>query len=166
MTLTSPSLIPIWTNNLTNQMCRVLRYICPALFVLFCMAGPTLASGPLQFEHTPNASEKLALEEYFKSASPPARDYDIAVSDLNEDGMKELILRANCNPEKSCLFIVLAYKDNVLIELAKIQAYTLTLGSAYSVGVRNIIAYNRPDNDYRPSLYVWEPGARRYMMKE
>jgi hypothetical protein len=132
----------------------------------FFIYSSALAMEPIAFNVTPGPINKIQLENYFKALTPPKTAYDLAEIDLNEDGLHEFIARTSCKDDKTCDYHVLAQNNDHIIELGLIPARNIALGSAYSGGVRNIIAYKSGDNDFTSTLYVWEPGARRYMIKE
>jgi hypothetical protein len=124
------------------------------------------ATEPLHFNDRPGPTSTVFLERFFQSLNPPLAVPALAAADLNEDGLNEFIAQTACQTNQGCVYLVLAESDGTLIQLGQIPARSLALGSAYSAGVRNIIAYKSGNNDFTPTLYVWEPASRQYMIKE
>lgn len=91
-----------------------------------------------------------------------------ATVDLNGDGISELIIKTPVCGEnqKICLYKIMAENDHGLTELGSIRAAGLAADDARTGNVRNIIAYDNPDDDYHHSVYSWEAAASRYMMKK
>lgn len=138
------------------------------LILLLCagLSHRADADDAISFNNAINARENILIRSYFGGLSEKKASPDIASIDLNEDGVPEFIARTGCAPDAGCVFDILAQTDEKVIALGEIKARSLALGSAYSAGVRNIIAYNKLENDYGRALYIWDPGARRYKIKE
>ncbi len=131
------------------------------VFIAFLAALPALASNPINFNGTLNDREKLLVDGYIKQVLTPDQ---IARVDLNEDGLSEYIIRTGC--ANLCTFKVLAESSDKIVDLGDIKARSLELGNSYSASVRNIIAFQTDGNDYERTVYVWEPKAARYMIKQ
>jgi hypothetical protein len=142
--------------------CKILRLLLCAFALAPVFAGPALATGAFEWDTPLSGPQKLLLEAYFKQ---PASAFSIAPADLNEDGIPEFVVRSGCEASL-CTYKILAEQNSTLIELGNLQAFNIQSGNASSNGVRNILAYKNADNDFRPALYVWEPQAARYIMKE
>ena len=124
-------------------------------------ANSAHAAENIRFDARVDGAEKLRLDSFFKQSSDT---FGIARVDLNEDGSFEYIVRTGCDGE--CTYAVLAEADGSIIELASIKARTVQLSGAYTDSVRNIIAFQTPGNDYKQTVYVWEPDSARYMIKQ
>lgn len=90
---------------------------------------------------------------------------DIATIDLNEDGLNEFITKPK-GCDGLCDFKILADVDGTLLSLGTLAAHNLLLGNAYSHGVRDLLVFNDPANDYNYTVYVWESEHSQYMMRE
>lgn len=123
----------------------------------------------IDFSTAPSPHNRLLIDNYYKTSketAPP--DLAVGLVDLNEDGIYELILRSNCAtpaPGK-CFYRIMAERRDSLIELGEFEAFDVKLGNAYADGVRNIIAYRDETNDFNRAVYIWEPGAARYMIEK
>ncbi|MEZ5919446.1 MAG: hypothetical protein R3D66_05965 [Alphaproteobacteria bacterium] len=95
------------------------------------------------------------------------QDITIAPIDLNEDGLDEFIVKPKMCA-KECDFTVMAENGNngQLIALGTLKGRELLPGNAYSHGVRHLLLFDDPNNDYSYSVYVWAAERSRYMMKE
>ena len=129
-------------------------------------ASSAPAMEPLRFDAKPGPTSKVLLDRHFQSLEPAQTTPPLAAIDLNEDGLDEFIAQTACKADGICQYLVLAESRSAIVQLGLIAARTLALGSAYSGGVRNIIAYKAGDNDFTPTLYIWEPASRQYMIKE
>jgi hypothetical protein len=136
------------------------------LLVFFFLSDMIAAhAAEIRFDGHTNQREKALIEAYtFARFQLPAEQLAIARPDLNEDGLNEYIIRTGCS--NLCTFVVLAERDNEIIELGEIQARTVALGNDYSGSVRNIIALQDNINDYKRTVYSWEPGTSQYMIKD
>jgi hypothetical protein len=141
----------------------------PYAFIFFLtvlvLATSAFASGVLSFNGPMNERERRLMDAYAADIlKTPLSNLSIARADLNEDGLNEFLVRANC--AGLCTYKILAESDDKIVELGNIEAKEIRMGNAYFSGVRNIIAYKNTLNDYDRTVYVWEPQASRYMIKE
>lgn len=97
-----------------------------------------------------------------------ARPFSLALTDLNGDGMDEFILKNDgCGvPPALCTFRILAESTDSFVELGRIRARNVALADGSVAGVRTIMAFASPINDYDYELYVWEPTRSRYILSE
>ena len=134
-------------------------------FILVSLTGTT-AHGleKIIYNQSISKSSSLLIYRFLDTED----NLDIARVDLNEDGLNEFIVRdAACgNTGDFCDFDVLAEDKGKIISLGHIRARTLVLGNQYSAGVRHILAYQNPVNDYSYAVYVWEPERSRYILLE
>lgn len=137
-------------------------------FLLCFAAGiviPAHAAEHIYFENSKTSTANFKINTYLeKTRKVSPRDMLTARIDLNEDGISEYIIKpANCvNAGMNCTHDILAENEDGIVRLGTIKARNLVLGSTYSHGIRDIKAYNNPDNDFDHQLYVWEPARARY----
>lgn len=117
------------------------------------------------------ALETLRFQEInsprLKSLFQGIKDVTVAPIDLNEDGLDEFITKpATCG--KLCDFTVLAENRNngQLVALGTLKGREILPGNGYSHGVRHLLAFDDPNNDYSYSVYIWAAERSRYMIKE
>jgi hypothetical protein len=130
-------------------------------FMTLATAPSATAAENIRFDAKPSDIEKLRLTAYLKQ---PTEQLQLAQVDLNEDGLPEYIVRTGC--EDFCHFLVLAKKNDMVLEIGNIYARALELGASYSGSVRNIIAFQTPGNDYKQTVYSWEPASAQYMINK
>ena len=94
-------------------------------------------------------------------------DYIIAETELNGDYLPEYILKEkNCDSaDYSCRFLVIGQNKNKLTVLTQIQASNLVIPNAKNYGVRDILAFQNPENDYDYKRYIWSPELSHYTVK-
>lgn len=91
--------------------------------------------------------------------------YEIALYDLNGDGIEEQITRSCL--ENSCIYTILAETNSAdFITLGKIQARLIAVSNDVQNGVRNIRAYKDEMNDYNYTLYLWDAENSRYIKQQ
>lgn len=87
--------------------------------------------------------------------------YEIAPADLNDDGLYEYVLKPkHCG--QSCSFNIVAEARKEIVPLADIQGVNIVLGNETSHGVRNILVFESPTNDFDYTLYTWHPMSSSY----
>ncbi|MCB1652202.1 MAG: hypothetical protein KDI46_09125 [Alphaproteobacteria bacterium] len=94
-------------------------------------------------------------------------ELEIAYIDLNEDGIDEMMLKEkSCTGQKICTISILARAPGKLHSLGKIEGKNVAIAQSYNHGIRDLMVYDDPDNDYKYDLYVWNPQETRYKLKE
>lgn len=143
------------------------------LSMLLCgmmAASPPAQSSELLRFAEPEAAFKAVL---FLSGDRHGVSKDshlFAKIDLNADGAPEYIAK-----EKSCAgfcdYKVLAQQGRggqggaaTIVMLGEFHAKDILIGNGYTHGIRNLLVFNNPQNDFRPDLYIWNPGASRYTL--
>lgn len=111
-------------------------------------------------------SSRLLLEEWLEQEKETELSlYEVAVADLNRDGIGEYVLKPRKCYGKGgfCTFIVLAEGQKGALVLGKISAKKLALGDSYHTGVQDILAFRSNNNDYEYDIFVWDPLASEYV---
>jgi hypothetical protein len=142
---------------------RYFTYLLLFIGISGLFAPSANAAQSLSFGAKISDASRLALDGYLRaSLGQSPETLEIAPIDLNNDGLSEFILREkNCS---TCRFLVLAETDGVIVPLGEAQGHTLKIDDAAKAGVRSLLVYTNSANDYEYAVYVWEPGARRYIM--
>lgn len=124
---------------------------------------PANAAQTLSFGAKISDTSRVVLDGYIRASLGQAPEtLEIAPADLNNDGLSEFILRdKNCS---TCRFLVLAETNGAIVPLGEAQGHTLEIDNAATAGVRSLLVYTNGANDYEYAVYVWEPGASRYIM--
>jgi len=148
-----------------KQKIRLLFVIVISVLV-FLSDGPAQAKEALVFNN--NALLKittLALSQYL---SDDLSHYEIAKADLNGDGADEYIAKTiPCQPDKQfCAYHILGLAGDQIFDLGALEAKYLMVSDESHYGVRDILAYQNPYNDYDPTIYRWAPAQSRYILSE
>lgn len=126
-----------------------------------CAMGATMlhAAEILLFnENIPQSS--LRKIQQFHSDS---EHIDIAKIDLNGDGLHEFITRESaCIRNQKCQFYILAENEAGITPLGSFTGYRLLPGNEFRNGVRNLVVYNNPLNDFDYTLYTWHAESSSY----
>ncbi len=132
-------------------------YLLTALLVLNAPAAYALE--PVNFDAQLGLTDSLHLETYLKT-------YEAAPADLNGDGLKEFILKnKDCKAQTLCEYKVLAYSHSETLTLAEFKAQQIALSDHYTSGVRDILVYNNPLNDYAHTIYAWNAANSKFVEK-
>ena len=112
-------------------------------------------------------SLRLQLNAFLKqNFNSDSSDYVMAETDLNGDNLLEHILkRKNCGQYTNiCTHLIIAEKEDELALLSKISAKHLMVGDDESYGIKNLLAFKNPTNDYDFDIYVWSPREKMYIL--
>lgn len=89
----------------------------------------------------------------------------IAAFDLNRDGIDEFILKTEID-DAPALFQVIALKDDTHIKIGEIKAMKIMVSYEDHHGVRSILAFNNPHNDFDYRVYQWHAQDAHYMLEK
>lgn len=129
-------------------------------------AGSAAAAERLDYA-PPGPSATVALHAYLADQGKTLDRYYVAATDLNKDNLNEYILKPKACGAAACDYTVLAaLSGGTLHEIGALRGRSLMLGNAYAHGVRNLMIFTTPGNDYAYTLYKWYPQENRYDKKE
>lgn len=91
----------------------------------------------------------------------------VARGELNADGTPEIFLRFDFSPEfcpLGCtpLVFVFAGNEESLRMIARFPAFQVRMADDVTSGVRDLMVYADPKNDFIWTRYVWTPVSHRY----
>ncbi len=135
---------------------------------LICPITPSYALQPLEYSDDVGATKKLKINTFLKNVYNSSKDaFDIALIDLNSDGVEEYILkRKSCASEKKqCFHMIIAEKDSKLLLLSEISAKNLMIAGTVTNGIKDILAFKKEINDYDFDIYMWSPAQKTYIMR-
>ena len=94
--------------------------------------------------------------------------YDIAHIDLNGDGADEYITKnKDCSSKEGfCSYNIFGLNNSSVYKLGTLEAHTLMISDQRSYGIRQLIAYQNPINDFDYSIYRWDPAQSRFILFE
>ncbi|MCB9982129.1 MAG: hypothetical protein H6861_00425 [Rhodospirillales bacterium] len=134
------------------------------LFVLMLGASAAHAMENLHYNNVLSRSSAEKINAF--TAAHLGKDIsglDIAEADLNGDGLNEFIVRTkDCAQTERCNHIILGETDDTVLDLGKIEALRIMLGNDYEHGVRNLLVFDNPENDFAFTLYRWDDEQSRY----
>ncbi|MEM6780280.1 MAG: hypothetical protein AAF569_00290 [Pseudomonadota bacterium] len=99
------------------------------------------------------------------SVSDNYDDWITSTIDLNNDGLPEKIIksdRQSCNDKNGCQYIVMAQKGRNWIELGDIKAFNILVSDDRTYGIRDLLVYATPNNDFDFERHAWNPRTYRY----
>ncbi len=146
------------------------------LTALLAGGGPRLAAASESLRFGPVAgddSQGLRAVRMLEDAAPEAVALNgalvrVARVELNGDARSELVVRVDfsgpaCTERCRSLFFVFVDRDGLMRLVARLGAFDLRVSDSVNGGVRGLMVYDDPGNDYAWAPYVWEPTARRYV---
>lgn len=124
----------------------------------------------LSFQLPASAQESLRFKAYegfkeqqiTKKFSPDAL---IATIDLNDDFIDEYILEKQTNNPKFKRYTVIALENRKPIKIGEFDAYKLLVDTKKRYGIRNLIIYNNPHNDFHSKTALWDPYTFSYVIQ-
>ena len=122
------------------------------------------ASEPLFYEDI-SLQDIVLIEDVLEAHQ--SSSFKIAHADLNEDGLDEHILsEKNCSLNNHfCEHIILSESQGKAVILGKVKARNIVLDNSFTNGVRDLLVYNNPKNDYDTSRYGWNALQSTYVLE-
>lgn len=142
-------------------MTRLFLAITASLFLINTTAYAMLG---LKFQPAETYKQKQIIEQ----AKQDGFDTELvlAPADLNNDAIDEYIVRPadtkSCPQKPLCPYKIIAFQDRTPIELGTFDAHKIQLSDKKTYGVRSIIVYNQPHNDYAHETAHWNPFSFRF----
>jgi len=140
-----------------------------ALLLLSIMfAFPAKAAEPLYFHKGAKdiRENQIIGELAAQKHILPDLSFEIAPFDLNSDGVVEWVVRQNptpvCAAESDCRFVVAGLRDKKPAVLGMFNAGKVGISSEKQYGVRKLLVYNKKNDDFAYSEYVWDPHKGRF----
>jgi len=103
----------------------------------------------------------LQEQELFSDVEP----IELAKIDLNADALAEYIARPSrpaCRKMVFCPYAIVAFKNKSPILLNRIEAKNLMISAKKTYGIRDLIVYTDPRNDFRAQTFSWNPFSFRF----
>lgn len=130
--------------------------------LVFTNTSVATAAESLRYDAPISRSSLERLKQFTSAAMESTLDaYDVAGTDLNDDGLDEFILKSKTCDQK-CRFAVVAENNRKIIPLVSIEAANVVLGNEFEHGVRNLLVFENPNNDFDYVLYTWHPLSSTY----
>lgn len=120
------------------------------------------AAENLRYDHPIPRSSFERIKAFTHSDLGTSIDsYEIARADLNDDGLYEFVLKPK-ECQTTCRYNIVAESSKKIVMLADIRGSNIVLGNEFSHGVRNILVFESPTNDFDYTLYTWHPMSSSY----
>jgi len=145
-------------------------------FFLICFFGYMILGGnaqafsdaPLLFRDSPNGPrERAVIAALSKSGNlQPGIGFKIAATDLNGDGVSEWIVSSGqqgCERRAACRIHVMGLRLGRPALLGAMNSGKIALSPEKAYGVRRLMLYNNPSNDFTHQLYSWSPPAEAFV---
>ena len=88
--------------------------------------------------------------------------------DLNGDSVDEVLYQAApplCSENEGCTYFVTAKKKDSWIVIGEFKGFNILISDKRTYGIRDIIVYNIPHNDFESVRYAWNPKRYQYEQK-
>jgi len=132
------------------------------IFGVVGVAFQANAAETLRYDHPIPRSSFERIKDFARSnLGSPITSYEIARADLNDDGLYEFVLKPKaCNT--TCRYNIVAESSKNIVMLGDIRGSNIALGNEFSHGVRNLLVFESPTNDFDYTLYTWHPMSSSY----
>lgn len=146
-----------------------MRFLAPALLLLFCLAKPAAAEVPLIFRDEARGPREKELLTYLweKDIYDRRLPFTLSAVDLNSDGVEEWIFRQDptpdCESRRDCVFTVTGLSRGSFTLLGEMLGGKIGVSDEKLYGVRKLLVYNEKNNDFAYQFYVWTPGRQAFL---
>ena len=143
---------------LGGQVLTVSRFILSVCFLVVCaFAIPSYAAESLDFidKNNAKAHDLANISDHYRFSR-------VARVDLNNDSIDEFILARAINDTRNH-FDVVATTGDGLAELGSFEARKMMVAYDEHHGVRSLLSFNHPDNDFDYDVYQWDAAQSRFV---
>jgi hypothetical protein len=119
-------------------------------------ALPARADEPLTFRSAGSDFHQKLLADYLLQTQGAEGPFLTAQGDLNGDGITEHFLKSEKTSPVADVYL-LGVKHREVTLLGKIPARKIEITDKKQWGVRRLVVYNDPGNDFRSQIWVWNP---------
>ena len=132
------------------------------LLVLLVTAAPARASENLIFKPAESHYKSRIVAAFVETLDPNEKGpFLVAKTDLNGDDVPEYFVKSTKSSDLKNHWII-ALKRRTPTFLTKIPAKKIVVSDKKTYGIRKLIVYNRPENDFRKEIFVWNPIPFRF----
>lgn len=132
--------------------------------VIFFASMEARAMETLRFKKAESYKEKKVVE--FVQKTNKINNL-IASVDLNNDALDEYIIKPaspkDCSAPPLCSHQIIALQDREPILIGKFDAHKMLVSNKKTYGIRDIIVYNIPYNDFKSETATWSPFHFRFI---
>lgn len=139
---------------------RILFFLLMLLIALPAQAQETLA-----FKDPADSYREKQILTFLENKSVPGKPWLLATIDLNGDNLDEYVARQDsqeCSNSPFCSHYILAFRADTPILIGEFYARKVLISGKKTYGIRQILVYNHPHNDFRAENYIWSPETFRF----
>ena len=139
-----------------------MKYVALTLLILSLLSPTTaLALENLRFKQAQSYKQVQMIDFIINHTENSEIPYVLAEIDLNGDSIDEYIIKpesgANCPAFPLCPYYVTAFQKHDPIIIGKFNAHKMLISDKKTYGIRQIIVYNTPHNDFTSKTSSWNP---------
>ena len=144
-----------------------MKYIALTLLVLSLLSPATaFALENLRFKQAQSYKQVQMIDLITNHTKKAETSYVLAEIDLNGDSIDEYVIKpesnADCPALPLCPYYVTAFQKHEPIIIGKFNAHKMLISDKKTYGIRQIIVYNVPHNDFTSETSSWNPHSFSY----
>lgn len=136
------------------------------LTILFFLPVTAMATEALRFRNADSYKEKQIIQFIEKTNKTSGIPYLIAPIDLNNDAIDEYIIKPAstkyCVRKPLCSHQITAFRNRFPLLIGEFDAHKMVISNKKAYGIRHIIVYNVPHNDFKSETATWSPFNFRF----
>ena len=128
------------------------------LILLVSLHSSVLAQETLRFNENQSYKEQQIVQKFSRNAL-------IARIDLNDDFIDEYGLEKQTNNARLTHYVIIALENRKPIKIGEFHAHKLLVDTKKRYGIRRLIIYNNPHNDFQSKTATWDPYTFSYVIQ-
>lgn len=136
------------------------------LFGSLYAPNSVMAFGSLRFVPATSYKEKEVISFVKEHNDALGVEYLLAPIDLNNDAIDEYIIKPksmkDCPARPLCSYQIIAHQNHKPILIGQFDAHKVRIGDKKTYGIRQVILYNEPHNDFKTATALWNPYSFRF----
>lgn len=136
------------------------------LFASLCASNNASAFSSLRFAPAASYKEKGVINFVKEHNDAPDVEYLLAPIDLNNDAIDEYVIKPksmkDCPTRPLCSYQIIAHQNHMPILIGQFDAHKMRIGDKKTYGIRQVILYNEPHNDFKTATALWNPYSFRF----
>lgn len=139
-----------------------MKYLALSLFILnLLLPQKAFATESLRFKQAQSYKQVQMIDFIINHTENTEIPYVLAEMDLNGDAIDEYIIRPEsdeyCPALPLCPYYVTAFQKHEPIIIGQFNAHKMLISDKKTYGIRQIIVYNIPHNDFTFETSSWNP---------
>ena len=144
-----------------------MKYIALSLLTLSLLLPVTaFALENLRFKQAKSYKQVQMIDFIINHTENTEIPYLLAEIDLNGDAINEYVIKPEsktyCPALPLCPYYVTAFQEHEPIIIGKFNAHKMLISDKKTYGIRQIIVYNVPHNDFTSKTASWNPYSFSY----